>query len=442
MSTEAISEDFTTPQDDPNSEDKNEQSERNETQNQTTEREKDHTDDEQDDLIQLEKHGITVRISKYELYSAKDITVEVIEDVPSELELKETEAIIAAGLKMSPSDAIFDSPVRVTMPHCGAFTKPKDAEVYIHYRNNDSAKFTAILCGSTSSLRCVVRDRDLDIYVNHFSEYWIVAKIRRIFIGKRVVCTPIIPVSAPRNRLPVLWVNVRDQNIAEGQVPKGYEVPIPGEQFLIRWKSGGLQISCKESTLKDKPQIVQEREFRHLTEHKVMFEVDTPNITENEVNLHITLKQSTTKKLIVPMSLNATVISEGGARSPSTIATSSPSAGNHPVETIGSGSTSETREPGRKCESDFNDILRAVARKIVKSSDIDNLGGKIGFEPEDIQRYIQANTDADYMGTLNMLRAWRRGTSESKEREQLRKALIGIKHKHLADKYLGDAKPK
>ncbi|XP_041482205.1 uncharacterized protein LOC121429278 isoform X2 [Lytechinus variegatus] len=442
MSTEAISEHFTTPQDDPNSEDKKEQSERNETQNQTTEREQDHTDDEQDDLIQLEKHGITVRISKYEIYRAKDITVEVIEDVPPELELKETEAVIAVGLKMSPSDAIFDSPVKVTMPHCGAFSKPKDAEVYIHYRNNDSTKFTAILCASTSNVRCVVRDRDLDIYVNHFSEYWIVAKIRRIFIGKRVVCTPIIPVSAPRNRLPVMWVNVRDQNIAEGQVPKGYEVPIPGEQFLIRWKSGGLQISCKESTLKDKPQIVQEREFRHLTEHKVMFEVDTPNITENEVNLHITLKQNTTKMLIVPMSLNATVMSEGGAGSPSTIASSSSSADNHPAETVGSGSTSETREPGGKCESDFDDILRAIAKKIVKSSDIDNLGGKLGFEPEDTQRYIQSNTDADYMGTLNMLRTWRRGTTESKEREQLGKALLDIKRKDLADKCVGDAKLK
>ncbi|XP_041478859.1 uncharacterized protein LOC121426573 [Lytechinus variegatus] len=138
LSGEVISEGFSIPQDAPNPTDKMKQSKQNETQKQSAESEEDHTNDEEDDLIQLEKHGITVRISKYEIYSAKDISVEVIEDVPPELELKETEAIISVGLKMSPSDALFDSPVRVTMPHCGAFIKPKDAEVYIYYRKNDS----------------------------------------------------------------------------------------------------------------------------------------------------------------------------------------------------------------------------------------------------------------------------------------------------------------
>ncbi|XP_063960296.1 uncharacterized protein LOC129283301 [Lytechinus pictus] len=214
VSANVTSEDVTMSQDDS---DKREQSKQNETQTQPAESDEGHTDEEYD-LIQIEKHGITVRISKYEIYSANEITVEVIEEVPPELKLKETEAIIAVGLKMSPSDAIFDSPVRVTMPHCGAFTKPTDAEVYIYYRKNDSTKFTAILSTSTSIPKCVVRDRDLDIYLEHFSEFWIVATIREIFIGKLVICTPIIPVLAPRNPMPILWVNVRDQNVAEGQI--------------------------------------------------------------------------------------------------------------------------------------------------------------------------------------------------------------------------------
>nr|XP_054775103.1 uncharacterized protein LOC129283292 [Lytechinus pictus] len=149
VSAEAVSEDFITPQGDPNLADKREQSEQNESQSKTTDR-GDHADDGEEDLIQLEKHGIAVRISKYEIYSAKDITVEVIEDVPPELELKETEAIISVGLKMSPSNAIFDSPVRVTMPHCGVFTKSKDAEVYIYYR--ESGKVCDFLSHSVSHL--------------------------------------------------------------------------------------------------------------------------------------------------------------------------------------------------------------------------------------------------------------------------------------------------
>ncbi|XP_041471194.1 ankyrin-1-like [Lytechinus variegatus] len=433
VSADATSEDVTMSQDDTR-----EQSKQNETQTHAAESDEGHHTDEEYDLIQIEKHGITVRISKYEIYSAKDITVEVIEEVPPELKLKETEAIISVGLKMSPSDAIFDSPVRVTMPHCGAFTKPTDAEVYIYYRKNDSAKFTAILSTSTSIPKCVVRDRDLDIYLEHFSEFRIVATIRRIFIGKRVICTPIIPVLAPRNPMPVLWVNVRDQNVAEGQIPEGYKVPIPGEQFLVRWRSGELKISCKESTLKGDPRILKEGEIRHLTEHQLMFEVDTQNITENKFNLHFTLQQNTTKELIVPMSLKeaATVISEGGACSPSAIATSSPLAGNHPAETIGSGSTSETRTTMKESEEDFDDILKEIAEQVNKRQDVDDLGCKLGFHPSKIESYCENNRNGSHMGTRQMLRDWRKITHESEERVLLRQALTDIRYIRLADELL------
>nr|XP_054753544.1 uncharacterized protein LOC129259268 [Lytechinus pictus] len=428
----AISDGFTTLKEAQRPRDEKEQSIMQiETQTQTAEGEEDHTDDEEYDLIILKKHSITVRISKYETYSAKDIIPEVIEDVPTELGLKETGVIISVGLKMSPSDAMFDSPVRVTMPHCGAFTEPQDAEVYICYRKNDATKFTAIRSTSLSSPRCVMRHRDLDIYLNHFSEFRIVAILTEMFIGKRVICTPIIPLSAPINCMPVLYVNVRDHNVVE-QIPEGHKAPIPGEQFLVRWKSGGLKISCKESTLKDEAEIIQESEFHHLTVHKVMFEVDKQNITQNEVNLHITLEQSTTKKLIIPMSLNAMVISEGGAILPSTIPLSPLSEGIHLEETIGSGS-SETKSLTDKGVNDFDDILKTIAREIFRDSDIHDLGGKLGFIPADIQRYTQANKDGDYMGTWNMLRRWREGTTESEERQQLRRALIDIKYNRLAD---------
>nr|XP_054775122.1 uncharacterized protein LOC129283311 [Lytechinus pictus] len=435
VSAEAVSDDFITPQGDPNLADKREQSEQNESQTKTTDRE--------EDLIQLEKHGIAVRISKFEVYRGKGISVEVIEDVPPELELKETEAIISVGLKMSPSDAIFDSPMRVTMPHCGVFTKLKDAEVYIYFRQSDSSSFTAIPSTSTSNPRCVMRERDLDIFLDHFSEFWIVAAIKWVFIGKRVICTPYIPALTLKDEEHVVIVEVRHENI-EGESLDGYISPMKGEQFLLRWRSGGLKIACLESTEKDNAKILEERELRYLTKQKVMFKVDTRNITGSSVILQFILKQRTTKEILVKMLFRdtATVISEGGASSPSTIPIATLSADIHHADYGGSGSTSETREPGGTCESDFDDILKIIARKIYKNSDIDDLGGKLGFEPEDIQRYINANTDADYMGTLNMLRDWRKNTTESKEREQLRKALIDIKHTNLADKYLGVVKLK
>ena len=40
--------------------------------------------------------------------------------------------------------------------------------------------------------RCDVRSKDLDFYVDHFSDWWIVALIKWYFVGKRVECTPYI----------------------------------------------------------------------------------------------------------------------------------------------------------------------------------------------------------------------------------------------------------
>nr|XP_054770721.1 uncharacterized protein LOC129278605 [Lytechinus pictus] len=89
-------------------------------------------------IIRLEEYGIEVHVPSGEAYSAKDITVDVIDEVPPELltVLKETEAIITVGVKMSPSDASFERPVKVTMPHCGVFQKPESAQIVTYYRKN------------------------------------------------------------------------------------------------------------------------------------------------------------------------------------------------------------------------------------------------------------------------------------------------------------------
>ena len=52
-------------------------------------------------IIRLKKHGIEVRIPPNEAYRVKEVAVEPIHDIPPELVLKETEAIISIGLRMS-----------------------------------------------------------------------------------------------------------------------------------------------------------------------------------------------------------------------------------------------------------------------------------------------------------------------------------------------------
>nr|XP_054775109.1 uncharacterized protein LOC129283299 [Lytechinus pictus] len=131
-----------------------------------------------------------------------------------------------------------------------------------------------------------------------------------------------------------------------------------------------------------------------------------------------------------------TVISEGGTSSLSTIPISSQSAGNHPAETVDSGSTSETRGPRKESEKNFDGILREIAKRVNKGQDVDDLGCKLGFHPSEIESYLENNRNTSHMGTLKMLRDWRNKTKKSEERELLRQALIEIKYVQLADELL------
>ena len=84
---------------------------------------------------------------------------------------------------------------------------------------------------------------------------------------------------------------------------------------------------------------------------------------------------------------------------------------------------------------------KTIAKRIHKYDDIDSLGGELGFQPPEIQRYIQINDkyhDVTCRGTLVMLRDWRDRTKRSEEREQLKKALIAIRHQRLVDDLLND----
>ena len=91
-------------------------------------------------------------------------------------------------------------------------------------------------------------------------------------------------------------------------------------------------------------------------------------------------------------------------------------------------------------QEDFDDKLNTVARKVAKRDEIDNLGKALGFEPEDIQRYVETNmknADVSYMGTLSMLRKWRKKQTEATECETLKDVLRKAGQIHLADELFG-----
>ena len=87
-------------------------------------------------------------------------------------------------------------------------------------------------------------------------------------------------------------------------------------------------------------------------------------------------------------------------------------------------------------QEDFDDKLTTVAQKVGRRDEIDNLGKALGFEPEVIQRYVDTNMknpEVSYMGTLSMLRDWRKKQTEATECEALKGVLRKAGQIHLAD---------
>ncbi|XP_030834842.1 uncharacterized protein LOC105445507 [Strongylocentrotus purpuratus] len=87
-------------------------------------------------------------------------------------------------------------------------------------------------------------------------------------------------------------------------------------------------------------------------------------------------------------------------------------------------------------QKDFDDILEEVAKRVRKNLEIDKLGRKLGFSPEDIEGYNATNHKSQnitYDGTLQMLRDWRERQTNLTERAALKNALEQSGKNRLAD---------
>ncbi|XP_063956665.1 uncharacterized protein LOC135154451 [Lytechinus pictus] len=85
---------------------------------------------------------------------------------------------------------------------------------------------------------------------------------------------------------------------------------------------------------------------------------------------------------------------------------------------------------------DFDELLIKVAKRVQQNSEIDTLGKKLEFPPEDVGRYIATNhktQNITWDGTLQMLRDWRKGQEIAKERDNLETALKKAGQLRLAE---------
>ncbi|XP_030834750.1 NACHT, LRR and PYD domains-containing protein 3-like [Strongylocentrotus purpuratus] len=92
---------------------------------------------------------------------------------------------------------------------------------------------------------------------------------------------------------------------------------------------------------------------------------------------------------------------------------------------------------------DFDDILKEIAKSLYKNSDIDDLGKALGFGPGEIGRKIAENDKqgGNHMGTLDLLRMWRKEQTRSTEKAALRSALLKAGFDNLTDQYLSTPVP-
>ena len=77
---------------------------------------------------------------------------------------------------------------------------------------------------------------------------------------------------------------------------------------------------------------------------------------------------------------------------------------------------------------DFDDILKAVARRTKQDAEIDDLGKALKIPSYDIQSAQKRNSqDHSHMGSLELLRDWMKGQKSSTMRQTLIDALVKIK---------------
>ena len=91
-------------------------------------------------------------------------------------------------------------------------------------------------------------------------------------------------------------------------------------------------------------------------------------------------------------------------------------------------------------QKDFDEKLKAVTRRVAKREEIDDLGKALGCKPEDIQRCVDSNMkdpNVSYMGTLSMLRNWRKKQTKATECGALKDVLEKAGQIHLADELFG-----
>ncbi|XP_030843260.1 ankyrin repeat domain-containing protein 50-like [Strongylocentrotus purpuratus] len=261
---------------------------------------------EETKIISLDEYSIKVPISPDDVDKATYITAEALTTIPPDLKLEKDEVIISVGLKLSPPGLQFKTPVEVTVSHSAIFTNPDKAEIVLYTQRTESDEFSRIVLASDKADRCVVAKNHLTLYLDHFSEWWIISLIRRYFIGKRLICTPYVPLSTARDVMNYILLIIKDDfcGMKEDTI-QDYKVAFPGEQYCVYWGQGTLFVRHLENEDEVSTQELEECAFFHMTTHRMPFTLQPREASE--VPVKFILKQKITKRIAFKVLYNGNI---------------------------------------------------------------------------------------------------------------------------------------
>ncbi|XP_063971531.1 uncharacterized protein LOC129266960 [Lytechinus pictus] len=403
--------------------------------------------------LRLESFGIELEIPPGAIDSNEphEISLRALIHTPNLGDTKEEMSVCFGVQCLAPDDLLLRSPVTYTIPHCAVASRYSGLEAVLYtgegkYSSHAVVKERKVLSRSGIP-SCKIMKDVLELKMDHFS--WAKIKIRItnfFFRGKRMCFWPFKQMNLPLAKTPVILhahllddvkgnKEVEEKEKKLGFIPAHIDVLV-----LVQEAEVDLEMGCyvKNEQIGDTA-VVAFCKLKSLTRICEDFELDLGNHPDI---VAVSIKAGQTKKLEVKC------LFELDFHIPQKLEKVSPldSAIEHSASSSQTQQTSiQIREgtieinPAR--EKDFDDILETVAEKFASRQEIHNLGKSLGFGPEDIDRFVEENmkeTGVSYMGTLSMLRKWRKKQTKNTELKALQTALEKAGEIHLADVLFGE----
>ncbi|XP_063959268.1 uncharacterized protein LOC135154953 [Lytechinus pictus] len=404
--------------------------------------------------LRLKSFGIELEIPPGAINSKKpqEISLHVLTDTPNLGDTKDEMSVCFGVQCLAPDDLVLRLPVTYTIPHCTVATQYSGLKAVLYTGEGEYSPHAVVkerkVLSRSGIPSCNIMKDVLELKMNHFSWAKIMIWIKSFFFrGKRMCFWPFKQMNLPLARTPVILhahllddvkgnkQEVEEKEKIQGLIPAHIYLPV-----LVQKAEVDLEMRCyvKKKLIGDIA-VVSFYNLTNLTRICVGFELDLGNHSDI-VAVSITAGQ--TKKLEVKclFQLDFPI--------PQKLEKDSPlnSAIEHSASSSQTQQTSiQIREgtieinPAR--EKDFDDILETVAEKFASRQEIHNLGKSLGFGPEDIDRFVEENmkeTGVSYMGTLSMLRKWRKKQKKNTELKALQTALEKAGEIHLADVLFGE----